>query len=491
MDVVGFMGGKFGYETFLSPFTWRYGSEEMRRIFSEVEYRATWRRIWAALAEAQAECGLISRKELAEIKSKADREHVDIELAHRLEREIKHDLMAELKVFARQCPKGGGKLHLGATSADIEDNADVLRMREALDLVLTRLVNCLHSLSKRIEEYKSFPCMGWTHLQPAEPTTLGYRFAFYAQDLLMDIKNVEDLATAFLRGKGIKGVVGVSAGFKELLKGKRMKPKDLESRVMSKLGLRAFTISTQTYPRKLDFLVLSVLAGIGQSVHKFGVDVRHLQSPVWGEFSEPIGKAQVGSSAMPFKRNPVLAERMCSLARYVASLPRIAWENAAHTVFERTLDDSANRRIAIAEAFLTIDECLIIYDQIIRGMTVNREMVKRNLDRFSPFAANEPILMRLTEKGYNRQEIHERLRKLSFEAWREVMRGKENPLPSLLRKDELISSVLKESELERILDVRGYVGDAVERCKKFLRSEIKPVLSRYAERVGKRRKTSF
>ena len=213
----------FDHRTFLSPFTWRYGSEEMRSLFSELEYRALWRRVWLALAEAQAECGLISPEELREIRERAGKEHVDLELSQRVEREIRHDLMAELRVFSQQCPRGGGKLHLGATSADIEDNADVLRMRRALDLLLTRMVNCLHALSLRIREHRETVCMGWTHLQPAEPTTLGYRLSFYAQDLLMDLRAVELLLSHFLRGKGIKGAVGTSAALKKLL-GERARP---------------------------------------------------------------------------------------------------------------------------------------------------------------------------------------------------------------------------------------------------------------------------
>jgi adenylosuccinate lyase len=480
----------FDHRTFLSPFTWRYGSEEMRSLFSELEYRALWRRVWLALAEAQAEGGLISPEELREIREKAGREHVDLELSHRVEKEIRHDLMAELRVFSQQCPRGGGKLHLGATSADIEDNADVLRMRKAFDLLLTRMVNCLHALSLRIREHRGTVCMGWTHLQPAEPTTLGYRLSLYAQDLLVDLRAVELLLSDFLKGKGIKGAVGTSAGLKKLL-GERGKPAELEARVMGKLGLPYFTVSGQTYPRKLDFMVLSVLAGIAQSAHKFGADLRHLHSSVWGELSEPLGEAQVGSSAMPFKRNPVLSERICSLARYVASLPRVAWENASHSLFERTLDDSANRRVVMAEGFLAVEEILILYQHVVEGMRVNKAMISRNLERFSPFSALEPLLMLLVKKGGNRQEMHERLRRLSFRAWEEVMKGKENPLPSLLREDPVVGPLLTAEELGQALDPSGHLGDAVERCESFLEREMGPVLSRYSDRLGRRAVPSF
>ncbi len=484
------MEEKFDHGTFLSPFTWRYGSPEMRKIFSEIDRRATWRKIWVALAEAQAKYGLVSQRELADLKSKMGPKHIDLKRAHEIERKIRHDMMAEIKAYAEQCPVGGGKIHLGATSMDIEDNADILRMKAALDLVLTRLVNCLDSLSKQILKYKNLPSIGWTHLQPAEPTTLGYRLAGYAQDLVLDFRCVESLLRDFVKGKGIKGAVGTSASFQLLLKGKG-KPSALEGYVMEKLGLEAFPISTQTYPRKLDYLVLAVLASIAQSSHKFGVDLRHLQSPAYGELSEPIGKAQVGSSAMPFKKNPVSAERMCSLARYISTLPQVAWENAAQMVFERTLDDSANRRIVLAESFLALDECLMIYDQIVRELAVYPAMVKRNLERYAPFAATEPLLMKLVERGEDRQRMHERLRELSFKAWEKVMAGEENSLSKLLKKDRAISSKLSAKEIDELLDPAKQLGDASERCEKFVKISIKPILSKHRSRLGKRRGAEF
>jgi adenylosuccinate lyase len=474
---------EFGYDTFLSPFTWRYGSEEMKRLFSEIYTRALWRKVWLALAEAQAEYGLISKEELEDIRSKAGQESVDIKRAHEVERKTRHDLMAEILTFAEQCPVGGGKIHLGATSMDIEDNADAVRMREALDIILTRLVNCLDALSEKILRYKDMPCMGWTHIQPAEPTTLGYRLASYAQDLVMDVRLVEFLMDGFIRGKGVKGAVGTSASFRFLLEG-RGKPEDLEKKVMERLGLKAFTISTQTYPRKMDFILMNVLAGIAQSVHKLGLDFRLLQSPVFGEISEPIGEAQVGSSAMPFKKNPVSAERMCSLARYVSVLPKIAWDNAALTILERTLDDSANRRIMLAEAFLALDECLTICAWLVRGMMVYPEMIRRNFERFAPFAAVEPILMRLTELGENRQEMHERLREISKKAWERVMKGEENPLPRLVSEDPVIARRIPERELESFFNVGRYLGDAPERCQRFVTEEVAPILRRYEDRLG-------
>lgn len=472
---------KFDYEDFLSPFTWRYGTSEMREIFSEIQYRTIWRKIWVALAEAQAKYGLVSDEELDELKSKASSEHIDIERAHEIEEEIRHDLMAEVKTFAEQCPKGGGKIHLGATSMDIEDNADVLRMKKAFDLILSKLLDCLKIYSDYIDEYKNLACMGWTHLQPAEPTTLGYRFANYAQDLVLDIRSIENLIEDFLKGKGIKGAVGTSASYQKLL-GKEGNPIDMEKEVMDELGLDYFSVSIQTYPRKLDYLVLTTLSNIAQSIHKFALDLRHLQSPPYGELSEPFGKKQVGSSAMPSKKNPITSERMCSLTRYVSTLPKIAWENSAQSVLERTLDDSANRRIIISESFLAIDESLKLYKKILDGLEIYPEMIKNNLQKYGPFAGTEAILMELSEKGESRQEMHEKLRELSSQAWNQVMKGEKNPLPKLLKEDGTVGSKLEENKIDKLLDPTKHIGNAKERSENFIKEKINPILSQYSNK---------
>ncbi len=332
--------------------------------------------------------------------------------------------------------------------------------------------------------------MGWAHLQPAEPTTVGYRIAQYAQDLVTDIRYVEFLLDKVVKAKGLKGSVGTSASFKELLEGID-EPYSLEKIFLEKIGLDAYTISTQTYPRKLDFLVLSGLASIAQSAHKFALDLRLMQSPVFGEWSEPIGEQQVGSSAMPFKRNPVSSERICSLARYVGMLPYAAFLNAALTVFERTLDDSANRRIILPEGFLAVDEILMLYDRVMGGLRVYEGAVVRNLRRFAPFSATERLLMRLVKAGESRQEMHELIREYSFKAWEAVMRGEENPLVDLLANDKRISARLSRSEIEAIVGFTGQVGDAPERCHKFLVEEADPLLEKYAERVGRRVEAEF
>ncbi len=473
---------KFGYEDFLSPFTWRYGSSDMREIFSEIEYRTLWRKIWVSLAEAQAEYGLISEEELEDLKSKASPEHIDLERAHEIEEKIGHDLMAEVKTYAEQCPTGGGKIHLGATSMDIEDNADVIRMKKGFELIMKKLVNCLKLCSEHVDEYKEMACMGWTHIQPAEPTTVGYRFANYAQDLVLDITALEKLLDGFLKGKGIKGAVGTSASYQRLL-GEDESPAEMEKKVMDKLELDYFPVSSQTYPRKLDYLVLSTLSSISQSVHKFALDLRHLQSPPFGELSEPLKEEQVGSSAMPFKKNPVTSERMCSLSRYVSSLPKIAWENSAQSILERTLDDSANRRIIIPESFLAVDEILRLYEKILKDLTVYPEMIKLNLKKFGMFSGTEAILMKLVEEGEDRQEIHEKLRVISSQAWEKVMKGMENPLPKLLKEDEVIGEHLEEDEVDELLEPSEHVGDAPERCKEFIENTVEPILSRHEDKL--------
>lgn len=472
---------KFGFEDFLSPFTWRYGSLAMRRLFSEKEKRTTWRKVWLALAEAEAEAGLVSRDELDDIRKYSDGRHVDIGKAHELEKQIRHDLMAELRTFAAQAGAGGGKLHLGATSMDIEDNADVIVYVKAIGIVLSRLAGCLAAARANIVRYRARVCMGWTHLQPAEPTTLGYRLANYAQDLVMDVKLLEALNAGFIMGKGVKGAVGTSASFKALL-GTDRKVKSLEEGVMKKLGIEPFGVATQTYPRKVDFLVLSALASVAQSCHKFGLDLRVMQSPSFGELSEPIGEKQVGSSAMPFKQNPVSAERMCSLARFVSVLPMVGFMNAANSILERTLDDSAARRIAVPEAFLAVDECLIICERLLSGLQVHPAMIRRNLEMYGPFAGTEVLLMKLVEKGGDRQKFHERIRACSFRAWDQVMKGNPNPLEKMLSRDRSISAKLSRREIGQLLDASNHIGDAATKCDSFVRNEVDPILARYRGR---------
>jgi adenylosuccinate lyase len=454
-------GFSFGYDTYLSPFTWRYGSQAMRELWGERHKRQLWRRIWLALAEAQHALGLVTAEHVADLA--AHKDEVDIERAHQIEAEIRHDLMAELRTFAEQCRIGGAVLHLGATSMDIEDNADALRLRAALDLILGQVTELLRCLADQIRRWAETPTMAFTHLQPAEPTTIGYRLAQYGQDLLMDLEEVRHVRDQ-IRGKGLKGAVGTSASYTQLL-GSPEAARELEDRVMAALDLPAFPVATQTYPRKQDWLVLNALAGLAGTLYKFAFDLRLLQSPPLGEWSEPFGERQVGSSAMPFKRNPINAENINSLARHVAGLPQVAWENAAHSLLERTLDDSGNRRLILPEAFLATDEILRRATRLVCDLQIDETAVARNLDKFSPFAACEGLLMELVKAGADRQVMHEVIRAHSMEAWKVVAGSRPNPLADWLSADPQITGYLPPDQVRSLFYVDDYLGDAPERAR--------------------------
>jgi adenylosuccinate lyase len=457
----------FDYETYLSPFTWRYGSPEMRRIWSEAHKRRLWRRVWLALAETQAEYGLVTPEQAANLKAHVD--EINITRALEIEAEIHHDLMAELRAFAGQAKLGGGMLHLGATSMDIEDNADALRLRQSLDLVLEQLTRLLLRFAEKIEAYADLPLIAFTHLQPAEPSTLGYRLAQYAQDLGLDWEALQS-ARANLRGKGFKGAVGTGAAYAELVGVEQLE--EFENRLSARLELPFFPVTTQVYPRKQDYQVVSALAGLGGSLYKFAFDLRLLQSPPLGELSEPFGKSQVGSSAMPFKRNPINAEKIDSLARALAQMPRLAWDNAAHSLLERTLDDSANRRSLLPEAFLITDELLRVSERIISGLQVNPAAIQRNLELYAPFAAVERVLMALSKAGADRQAMHERLRQHSMQAWEAVQAGTPNPLAQLIAQDDEIRHYLGDREIAGLMDATHHLGDAPQRARQ-LASQIR------------------
>jgi len=456
----------YSHDIFLSPFTWRYGSQEMRRLWSEEHKRRLWRLIWVALAEAEHQAGLVSEAELDDLRAHQD--EVDMARSLEIEAEIGHDKMAEIRAYAEQCKVGGGKIHLGATSADVEDNADILRIEESLRLVRQRLIGLLETFATQIERCQDVPAMGYTHLLPAEPTTLGYRLCQYAQDLLIDLQSLDHLMQN-LKAKGLKGAVGTSSSYAQLLKGSGMSPVELERLVMEKLGLEARPVSTQVYPRKQDFLVLTTLASIAQSLHRFAYDLRVLHAAPFGELSEPFGTRQVGSTAMPFKRNPVTAEKICSLARYLSTLPKVAWDNAAFSLLERTLDDSASRRVILPEAFLALDEMLIAATRVVTGLVVHRENIERNLSTYGVFAATETLLMELVKAGADRQEMHERIRQHTMVAWEAIQRGEENPLIEKLRNDDALVAFLPAERIGGLLDAVNFVGDAPARCAEFLR----------------------
>jgi adenylosuccinate lyase len=450
------------FTTYQSPFTWRYGSEMMRDLWSERRRRILWRRIWVALAEVQCHHGLVSSEQAEDLR--AHMEEIDLERAMTLEADIHHDLMAELRVFAGQAPSAGGIIHLGATSADVEDNADALRVREALGLILGSLAEVLRPLSQLIEHYAETPLIAYTHLQPAEPSTLGYRLGQYAQDLLEDHQRLETEKLS-IRGKGFKGAVGTSASYAELIGVDQLNA--FEQALSQKLDLPFFPISTQVYPRKQDYNVLVAIAGLGASLHKMALDLRLLQSPSVGEMSEPFGERQVGSSAMPFKRNPIRAEKIDSLGRYLAALPRVAWDNAAHSMLERTLDDSANRRIILAEALLCADEMLGMMKEILAGLRVDEAALARNLDLYGPFAATERVMMAAVKAGADRQELHELIRGYSLLAWEATQRGEPNKLADSLAADTALTTVLTVDEIGALMDYRRYVGNAPTRAREM------------------------
>lgn len=445
-----------------SPFTSRYGSAEMRALWSDDNKRKLWRRIWVALAEAQNAAGVVTREQVEDLRAHA--EALNTARALEIEKEIGHDVMAEVRAFAEQCPVGGGIIHLGATSADITDNADVLRQRQALQVLRAQLSELLTAFSEQILTHRAQVCMAYTHLQPAEPTTLGYRLAMYAQDLLTHLSAIDQL-THTLRGKGFKGAVGTQAAYAEVLSGTNLTPASLESQILQSLNLSAFSIATQTYPRVQDYTVLATLAGLAASLHKFAFDLRVLQSAGFGELAEPFGEKQVGSSAMPFKRNPVNAEKICSLARFVAGLPQVAWGNAAESLLERTLDDSANRRAFFPEAFLAVDECLRTATKIVRGLVVDVGACQANFDKFGPFAATERVLMAMVRAGADRQFIHEKLREHSLKAWSAIKAGRPNPLTASLCADPDFLRYLQPARLRELMDARGHIGTVIERAE--------------------------
>lgn len=456
---------QYDHSVFISPFTWRYGSQEMKAIFSEQHKRKLLRRVWIALAKAQRKAGLVTQEQLDELILHKD--DIDIDRASQIESSIHHDLMAEIQTYAAQCPKAGSIIHLGATSMDALDNADILRFKEALTLILSHLDEVIAALAERTEQWKEVITMAFTHIQPAEITTVGYRLSQTLQDLLDDREDLV-LLMKRLKAKGMKGAVGTAASYSTLVEGSGLSSIELEKMVMEDLGLQAFDVSTQIYTRKQDLRMVQVLSSIACTLHKFSQDFRVLQSPPIGEFSEPFSKMQVGSSAMPFKRNPILSEKVCSLARIVEQSYSTAWANAAETFLERTLDDSANRRVFIPECFLALDEMLITEKKIVSGMNLHSAATKRLLDNYAIFASTERLLMELGKRGANRQSLHEVIRQESLKAWALVQEGSPNPLKEALCSNATILNYMSKAEIEQALNAENYIGDAIERTDRVL-----------------------
>ncbi len=454
--------------SYQSPLSFRYGSPEMRRLFSEEHKYRLWRQIWVALAAAEHAAGLVSAEELADLR----RAQGDIDIARIYEIELggeaptKHDVVAAIREFAEKAAVGGGKIHLGATSMDVNDNANALRIVAAMELTEQRVKAVLRELAGKIVAEADAPCLGYTHLQPAEPTTIGYRLAFYAQDLLSDLRGLRAARAQFV-GKGMKGAVGTRASYAAALEGSGMSAAQLDEAVMAELGVKGALITTQIVSQKQEYQVLTVLAGVGASLAKFAGDLRLLQSPGFGEWSEPFGKGQVGSSAMPFKKNPLDSEKICSLARLLAALPGVALENASLSYLERTLDDSANRRLVLPEAFLLVDELLLTATKIISGMVLNRPRIARNLETYAPFSATGAIIIAAVKQGADRQDMHELLREIAMKAWADISQGGSGEMGQLLRENQELAKYVTPAEMDRLLDGGSQVGDAPTRAREL------------------------
>jgi adenylosuccinate lyase len=449
------------HTNYASPFSWRYGSAGLRSLFSERTRRRLWRQVWVDLAEAQVTEGLVSAAELADLRAHVD--GIDIESALAIEREIHHDLMAEIRVFAAQALIGGGKLHLGATSMDIEDTVETYRLRRGLAAVGESLHGLLGAFASKVTEHADVVCMAFTHLQPAEPTTLGYRFGVYAQDLLIDDANLRHVFEN-LTAKGLRGAVGTAASYEHLVEHSG-RSAQMEAFVLERFGLTAREISTQVYPRKLDYLLVSGLAGLGASLSKFAADIRILSSPGFGEVAEPFGKSQVGSSAMPFKRNPILCERIDSLARLLAGYADVAWQNAATNYLERTLDDSANRRTILPEAILCADELITLARKVVEGLRIDFKRITANLRTYGPFAGTEAVMMEAVRAGGNRQTLHESIRDCAMKAWDALANGESNPLKRLLTEDRELTALVDPAEIRRLLEPDKHIGTAPQRAR--------------------------
>ncbi len=458
-----------------SPLSSRYASKEMKYIFSpDMKFR-TWRKLWIALAESEMELGLpITQEQIDELKANAD--DINYEVAEAREKLVRHDVMSHVYAYGQQCPKAKGIIHLGATSCYVGDNTDVIIMTEGLKLVRNKLVTVIRELAKFADKYKDLPTLAFTHFQPAQPTTVGKRASLWLQELLMDLEDVEyQLSKAKLLG--CKGTTGTQASFLELFEGDHEKCKELDRRIAKKMGYNAcFAVSGQTYSRKLDTQVLNVLSGIAQSAAKFSNDIRLLQH--LKEVEEPFEKNQIGSSAMAYKRNPMRSERIGSLSRYVM----VDVLNGAFTTatqwFERTLDDSANKRLSIPEAFLAIDGILNLYANVTDGLVVYPKVIEQRLRKELPFMATENIMMDAVKRGGDRQELHEKIRQHSMAASRVVKEeGGENDLLERIANDKSFGVTLEE--LEAILQPSKYVGRAPQQTTDFLNEVVYPAIAPY------------
>lgn len=470
------------YDKYVSPLSGRYASSKMQYIFSNEKKFKTWRKLWIALAKAEKSLGLdISDEQIKELE--AFKDDINFEVASEREKVVRHDVMSHVYAYGLQCPKAKPIIHLGATSCYVGDNTDVIIMDEALRLVRIKLVNVIDLLSKFAMEYRDLPTLAFTHFQAAQPTTVGKRASLWINDLLMDFEDLSYIIDN-IKILGCKGTTGTQASFMELFAGDEEKIKELDKLIAKEMGYKAcYPVSGQTYSRKLDQRIVNILAGIATSAHKFTNDIRLLQH--MKEVEEPFEKNQIGSSAMAYKRNPMRSERISSIAKFVMSLSSSPMLVAATQWFERTLDDSANKRLAVAEAFLSIDAILDLYLNVVDGLVVYPKVIEKRLASELPFMATENIMMDAVKAGGDRQELHERIRELSMEAGKNVKElGLDNNLIELISKDPMFK--LNKEELERSLDSTNYIGRSSNQVREFIEEFIKPILEEYKEVLGEK-----
>lgn len=468
------------YQTYVNPLTERYASKEMMKLFSPFTKFTTWRKLWIALAESEKELGLnISDEQIEEMK--ANIENIDFEYAKEMEKKFRHDVMAHVHTFGKVCPHAMPIIHLGATSAYVGDNTDLILMKEGLKIIRKQLVTLMANLKRFSLENKDIPTLGFTHFQPAQLTTVGKRACLWLQDFLLDFEELE-FVIENLKFRGVKGTTGTQASFLALFNGDHNKVKELDKIVSKKMGFdKVLKITGQTYTRKQDSSVLKVLAGIAESAHKMATDIRLLQN--LKEVEEPFEKSQIGSSAMAYKRNPMRSERVCSLARYVITNLLNPFFTHATQWFERTLDDSANRRIVIPESFLAVDSILQLLVNITDGLVVYKKMIEKHVMEELPFMATENIIMEAVKRGANRQEMHEVIRVHSMEAGKVVkIEGGQNDLLKRLASDERIP--LTEEEIKRIVDPEDFVGRAPEQVEEFIAEEVDKIILKYKDQIG-------
>ena len=468
------------YDRYQSPLSERYASREMQYIFSPEKKFRTWRKLWIALAETEKELGLpITQEQIDELK--AHKDNINFDVAKEREKLVRHDVMSHVYAYGLQCPNAKGIIHLGATSCYVGDNTDIILMTEALKLVRKKLVNVMAELASFAEKYKDQPTLAFTHFQPAQPTTVGKRATLWLMELKLDLDDL-DYVISSMKMLGSKGTTGTQASFLELFDGDHEKCRRADQMIAEKMGFTGcFPVSGQTYSRKVDSRVLSVLAGIAQSAHKFSNDIRLLQN--LKEVEEPFEKNQIGSSAMAYKRNPMRSERIASLANYVMADMMNPMLVASTQWFERTLDDSANKRLSIPEGFLAVDGILDLYLNVVDGLVVYPKVIEKRLMSELPFMATENIMMDAVKAGGDRQELHERIRELSMEAGRNVKaEGKDNNLLELIAADPSFNLTLEE--LKKTMDPKKYVGRAPQQVEEFLDEVIRPVLEENKDLLG-------